>query len=229
MLKWGPYPITQYRGFPGVVVVRCPGAGSCRCRWALGVGRWAPSPSPSRFPPFPFPFPLPASRFRFRFPLPLPVPVPELLFASASASAECSVQCQCHVPSYIIHHTSNATCHQSPITKSQNPKEQKSKRAHSTCNMQHATRLGRPLAAAGHPTAGRCGRVVPVLPLLLCTCTRPARELGLLLGVKVKARPPAPRASSRGVLLPGAGALAGYRTQIPAGLLIETAVARAAK
>jgi hypothetical protein len=53
----------------------------------------------------------------------------------------------------------------------------------------------------GHPAAGRaCVRVVPVLPLLLCT--RPARSRPSI-GVKA----PLPlRASSRGVL-PGAGAL----------------------
>jgi hypothetical protein len=49
----------------------------------------------------------------------------------------------------------------------------------------------------GHPAAGRCVRVVPVLPLLLCT--RPARARPSI-GVKA----PLPlRASSRGVL-PGA-------------------------
>jgi hypothetical protein len=64
----------------------------------------------------------------------------------------------------------------------------------------------------GHPTAGRCGRVVPVPPLLLCSFV-PAllREPGLRLGLGVKAPLPL-HASSRGVL-PRAGALAGYRTQ----------------
>jgi hypothetical protein len=40
----------------------------------------------------------------------------------------------------------------------------------------------------GHPTAGRCGRVVPVLPLLLCT--RPARARPSVGG---QSPPPAPR------------------------------------
>jgi hypothetical protein len=63
----------------------------------------------------------------------------------------------------------------------------------------------------GHPAAGRCDRVVPVLPLLLCT--RPARARPSVGG---QSPPPALplRASSRGVALPGAGALAGCRTPI---------------
>jgi hypothetical protein len=55
----------------------------------------------------------------------------------------------------------------------------------------------------GHPTAGRCVRVVPVLPLLLCLyspCASSAFDWG-----SIKAQLPL-RASSRGVL-PGAGAL----------------------
>jgi hypothetical protein len=66
---------------------------------------------------------------------------------------------------------------------------------------------------------GRCVRVVPVLPLLLCT--RPARALSAF-GWGVKAQLPL-RSSSRGVL-PGPGALAGYRHSKFARWLIETAV-----
>jgi hypothetical protein len=72
----------------------------------------------------------------------------------------------------------------------------------------------------GHPTAGRCGLVVPVLPLLLCT--RPARARPSVGG---QSPPPAPLYSSRGVL-PGAGPLAGYRTPIQPVCFIS---ARAAK
>jgi hypothetical protein len=68
----------------------------------------------------------------------------------------------------------------------------------------HATRLGRPLSVGslapspGHPAAGRCGRVVPVLPLLLCT--RPARARPSFGGQS-------PRTSSRGVLPGGPNTL----------------------
>jgi hypothetical protein len=56
----------------------------------------------------------------------------------------------------------------------------------------------------GHPAAGRCFRVVPVLPLLLCT--RPARApLGLRLGVKAplapRQLPQCPVESSPGLVL----------------------------
>jgi hypothetical protein len=46
----------------------------------------------------------------------------------------------------------------------------------------------------GHPTAGRCVRVVPVLPVLLCTLA--LRELGLRLGVKAQLLPGGPNALS---------------------------------
>jgi hypothetical protein len=61
----------------------------------------------------------------------------------------------------------------------------------------HATRLSRPLGQrwvlstpipSGHPAAGWCGRIVSVLPLLLCT--RPARSRP---SVGVQSPPPAPR------------------------------------
>jgi hypothetical protein len=70
----------------------------------------------------------------------------------------------------------------------------------------------------GHPTAGRCGRrVVPVLPLLLCTRPAPARARPSIGGQ----RPSAPlRASSRRVL-PRAGALAGCRTRLSSDWLIK--------
>jgi hypothetical protein len=52
----------------------------------------------------------------------------------------------------------------------------------------------------GHPAAGRCGRVVPVLPLLLCRFYLPCASSAFGWG----STPPLPlRASSRGVL-PGA-------------------------
>jgi hypothetical protein len=62
-------------------------------------------------------------------------------------------------------------------------------------------------APPGHPTAGRpCRASTSLVP---CSFVLALRELGLRLGVKA----PLPlRASSRGVL-PGAGALAGYRAQ----------------
>jgi hypothetical protein len=145
MLKWGPYPITQYRGFPGVVVVRCPGAGSCRCPLSLGVGRWALGPFPFPFPLPPLPLPLPASRFplplplptsHVRFPFPFPsccsqVPVPvQSAVCSASASA------MCHHTSYIIHQMPHVTNHQSPKAKTQKSKRAKEHIAHATCNTQ---------------------------------------------------------------------------------------------
>jgi hypothetical protein len=89
------------------------------------------------------------------------------------------------------------------------------KRAHAHA---HATRLGRPLGPPLAPPRAipRLGGaavlcVVPVRASLpCCSFVYALRELGLRLGVKA----PLPlRASSRGVL-PGAGALAGYRTPI---------------
>jgi hypothetical protein len=70
----------------------------------------------------------------------------------------------------------------------------------------------------GHPAAGWCGRVVPVLPLLLCT--RPARACP---SVGVKAPLPL-RASSRGVPPRGPNTLSVSSANHPR-LFIKTAVA----
>jgi hypothetical protein len=57
----------------------------------------------------------------------------------------------------------------------------------STCNSAGSS-VGSLAPPPGHPTAGRCGRVVPVLPLLLCT--RPTRAWPSVGG---QSPPPAPR------------------------------------
>jgi hypothetical protein len=77
----------------------------------------------------------------------------------------------------------------------------------------HTTRLGRPLGVgslAPPRATPRLGGATVSCQCLPCSFVLALRELGLRLGVKA----PLPlRASSRGVL-PGAGALAGYRTPI---------------
>jgi hypothetical protein len=102
----------------------------------------------------------------------------------------------------------------------------------------HPTRLGRPSSVGsfapppGHPAAGRwavcVSRVVPVLPLLLCT--RPARarpSIGGDWGSKVKAPLLPLRASSRlpwsaeRVSPPGAGALECGNRRLPSDWLIR--------
>jgi hypothetical protein len=67
----------------------------------------------------------------------------------------------------------------------------------------------------GHPAAGRCGRVVPVLPLLLCTLPARARP-----SVGGQSTPPAPRQ------LPWSPPPPGPRTHCPFNrfFVLETAV-----